>query len=162
MFEFDVVVLVVKYVGLSGMVLMLEQVVVWWQIEWFVVLFYVVDKFLFGVLLWNFSILYKFKYLIDVILQKDVLFMFDVVGFVGKLVGKKVVVVYVCGLVYQLLGLLMLVVEFDLQCFYMEMWFRFVGVMDVIGIVVECMLFLDGKVDCSCVIDEVWVIVCMF
>ncbi|MEN2471682.1 FMN-dependent NADH-azoreductase [Burkholderia sp. GS2Y] len=153
--EFDEAALAAKYAGLSGTALTPAQAAAWQRIEQLAAPFHAADKFLFGVPLWNFSIPYKLKHLIDVISQKDVLFTFDGSGFAGKLAGKKAVVVYARGLSYQAPGSFTPAGEFDLQRPYMETWLKFVGVKDVAGIVVERTLFgPDGQVDRSRAIDE--------
>ncbi|MBZ5790860.1 NAD(P)H-dependent oxidoreductase [Burkholderia contaminans] len=153
--EFDEDALAAKYAGLSGTVLTPSQAAAWQRIEQLAAPFHAADKLLFGVPLWNFSIPYKLKHLIDAISQKDVLFTFDETGFTGKLAGKKAAVVYARGLGYQSPGSFTPAAEFDLQRPYMETWLRFVGVTDVTGIVVERTLFgADGKVDRSRAIDE--------
>jgi FMN-dependent NADH-azoreductase len=153
--EFDEAALAAKYAGLSGTALTPSQAAAWHRIEQLAAPFREADKFLFGVPLWNFSIPYKLKHLIDVISQKDVLFTFDGAGFVGKLAGKKAAVIYARGLGYQSPGSFTPAAEFDLQRPYMETWLRFVGVQDVTGIVVERTLSgSDGKVDRSRAIDE--------
>ncbi|WP_175884802.1 NAD(P)H-dependent oxidoreductase [Burkholderia sp. BCC0044] len=153
--EFDGAALAAKYAGLGGTALTPEQAAAWRQIERLAAPFHEADKFLFGVPLWNFSIRYKLKHLIDVISQEDVLFTFDAAGFTGKLVGKKAAVVYARGLAYQSPGSFTPAAEFDLQRPYMETWLKFVGVTDITGIVVERTLFgPDGKVDRSRAIDE--------
>ncbi|NHV28348.1 FMN-dependent NADH-azoreductase [Burkholderia sp. D-99] len=153
--EFDEDALAAKYAGLSGTALTPSQAAAWQRIEQLAAPFHAADKLLFGVPLWNFSIPYKLKHLIDAISQKDVLFTFDETGFTGKLAGKKAAVVYARGLGYQSPGSFTPAAEFDLQRPYMETWLRFVGVTDVAGIVVERTLFgADGKVDRSRAIDE--------
>ncbi|AXF25348.1 FMN-dependent NADH-azoreductase [Burkholderia pyrrocinia] len=153
--EFDEAALAAKYAELSGTALTPAQAVAWQRIEQFAAPFHAADKFLFGVPLWNFSIPYKLKHLIDTISQKDVLFTFDGSGFAGKLAGKKAAVVYARGLSYQSPGSFTPAGEFDLQRPYMETWLKFVGVKDVTGIVVERTLFgPDGQVDRSRAIDE--------
>ncbi|HDR9583214.1 TPA: NAD(P)H-dependent oxidoreductase [Burkholderia stabilis] len=153
--EFDEAALAAKYAGLNGAALTPEQAAAWQWIERLAAPFHEADKFLFGVPLWNFSIPYKLKHLIDAISQKDVLFTFDDSGFSGKLAGKKAAVVYARGLGYQSPGSFTPAGEFDLQRPYMETWLKFVGVQDVAGIVVERTLFgPDGKADRSRAIDE--------
>lgn len=153
--EFDAAALAAKYAGLSGTVLTPEQAAAWQQIERLAASFHEADKFLFGVPLWNFSIPYKLKHLIDVISQKDVLFTFDGSRFSGKLAGKRAAVVYARGLGYDAPGSFTPAAEFDLQRPYMETWLKFVGVTDVTGIVVERTLFgADGQVDRSRAIEE--------
>ncbi|KKL35897.1 FMN-dependent NADH-azoreductase [Burkholderia contaminans FFH2055] len=153
--EFDEAALAAKYAGLSGNALTPAQAAAWQRIEQLAAPFHEADKLLFGVPLWNFSIPYKLKHLIDAISQKDVLFTFDGAGFAGKLAGKKAAVVYARGLGYQSPGSFTPAAEFDLQRPYMETWLKFVGVTDVTGIVVERTLFgPDGAVDRSRAIDE--------
>ncbi|VWD29414.1 FMN-dependent NADH-azoreductase [Burkholderia contaminans] len=153
--EFDEAALAAKYAGLSGKALTPAQAAAWQRIEQLAAPFHEADKLLFGVPLWNFSIPYKLKHLIDAISQKDVLFTFDGTGFAGKLAGKKAAVIYARGLGYQSPGSFTPAAEFDLQRPYMETWLKFVGVNDVTGIVVERTLFgPDGEVDRSRAIDE--------
>ncbi|WDD93610.1 NAD(P)H-dependent oxidoreductase [Burkholderia sp. FERM BP-3421] len=146
--EFDGDVMNAKYAGLSGEALTPAQAAAWRRIEALAAPFHAADKLLFGVPLWNFSIPYKLKQLIDVISQKDVLFTFDGSGFGGLLRGKKAALVYARGLSYTSPGSFTPAGEFDLQRPFMETWLRFVGVEEVVGIVVERTLFgADGKVD---------------
>lgn len=153
--EFDEDALAAKYAGLNGAALTPAQVAAWQGIQELAAPFHEADKFLFGVPLWNFSIPYKLKHLIDVISQKDVLFTFDSSGFAGMLHGKKAALVYARGLSYMSPGSFTPASEFDLQRPYMETWLKFVGVKDVVGIVVERTLFgPDGKTDRSRAIEE--------
>lgn len=152
--EFDGDAMAAKYAGLSGAALTPAQAAAWRRIEELAAPFHAADKLLFGVPLWNFSIPYKLKQLIDVISQKDVLFTFDGSGFGGLLRGKKAALVYARGLSYTSPGSFTPAGEFDLQRPFMETWLRFVGVEDVTGIVVERTLFgADGKVDRSRAIE---------
>lgn len=141
--EFDEDALAAKYAGLSGTALTPSQAAAWQRIEQLAAPFHAADKFLFGVPLWNFSIPYKLKHLIDAISQKDVLFTFDGTGFAGKLAGRKAAVVYARGLDYASPGSFTPAREYDLQRPYVEMWLKFVGVTDVQDIVVEKTLFGD-------------------
>jgi FMN-dependent NADH-azoreductase len=153
--EFDGDAMAAKYAGLSGAALTPAQTVAWHRIEALAAPFHAADKFLFGVPLWNFSLPYKLKQLIDVISQKDVLFTFDGSAFSGLLQGKKAAVVYARGLSYTSPGSFTPASVFDLQRPFMETWLRFVGVEDVTGIVVERTLFgADGAVDRSRAIEE--------
>jgi FMN-dependent NADH-azoreductase len=153
--EFDADALAAKYAGLSGTALTPAQSAAWRRIEELATPFHEADKFLFGVPLWNFSIPYKLKHLIDVISQKDILFTFDSSGFAGMLRGKKAAVVYARGLSYTSPGSLTPASEFDLQRPYMETWLKFVGVEDIDSIVVErTLLEPDGKVDRRKAVEE--------
>lgn len=153
--EFDQDALAAKYAGLNGAALTPAQAAAWQGIEELAAPFRAADKLLFGVPLWNFSIPYKLKHLIDVISQKDVLFTFDSSGFAGMLQGKKAALVYARGLSYMAPGSFTPASEFDLQRPYMETWLKFVGVQDVVGIVVErTLLGSDGNADRSNAIEE--------
>lgn len=153
--EFDADALAAKYAGLSGKALTPAQAAAWKSIQELAALFHQADKFLFGVPLWNFSIPYKLKHLIDVISQKDVLFSFDDSGFAGLLRGKKAAVVYARGLSYSTPGSFTPASTFDLQRPYMETWLKFIGVEDIASIVVERTLFdAEGKVDRHRAIEE--------
>ncbi|PFH10830.1 FMN-dependent NADH-azoreductase [Collimonas sp. PA-H2] len=153
--EFDEDALAAKYAGLNGAALTPAQAAAWQGIEELAAPFLEADKFLFGVPLWNFSIPYKLKHLIDVISQKDVLFTFDSSGFAGMLRGKKAAVVYARGLSYLSPGSFTPASEFDFQRPYIETWLKFVGMKDAVGIVVErTLLGADGKADRSSAIEE--------
>lgn len=157
--EFDADALAAKYAGLNGTALTEGQAVAWRHIEALAQRFHDADKLLFGVPLWNFSIPYKLKQLIDVISQKDVLFSFDGSGFAGLLQGKKAAMVYARGLSFTSPGSMTPAKAFDLQRPYMETWLKFVGVEDVVSIVVERTLFgPEGKVDRREAIDQARVI----
>jgi FMN-dependent NADH-azoreductase len=141
--EFDGDALAAKYAGLSGTTATLAEESAWRSIEELAAPFHAADKLLFGVPVWNFSIPYKLKHLIDVISQKDVLF-----TFAGKLIGKKAAVVCARGLDYTSPGSFTPAREYDLQRPYVEMWLKFVGITDVHGILVEKTLFgPDGQSD---------------
>ena len=152
--EFDQDALAAKYAGLRGEPLTSKQTLAWQRIEALAAPFHEADKLLFGVPLWNFSIPYKLKHLIDLISQKDVLFSFDSSGFGGLLRGKKAAVVYARGLSYTAPGSFTPASQFDLQRPYMETWLKFVGVEDVAGIVVErTLLGPEGQADRSSAIE---------
>jgi FMN-dependent NADH-azoreductase len=110
--------------GLNGAALTPRQAEAWRGIEALAAPFHAADKLLFGVPLWNFSIPYKLKHLIDAISQKDVLFSFDRSGFTGLLRGKKAAVVYARGLGFTSPGSFAPAAEFDLQRPYMETWLK--------------------------------------
>jgi FMN-dependent NADH-azoreductase len=94
---------------------------------------------LFALPLWNWSIPYKKKHLIDLIPQKDVVFSFDESGFGGLLRGRKAVVIYARGLDNAPTSATP-AGGYDFQRPYMEMWLRFVGIEDIESITVEKIL----------------------
>ncbi|TIS49786.1 NAD(P)H-dependent oxidoreductase [Mesorhizobium sp.] len=139
--EFDGEAMGAKYAGLSGATLTAAQQAAWEKVAELAQPFAAADKLLIGVPLWNFSIPYKLKHLIDVVSQKDVLFNFDGNGFTGRLTGKKAAVIYARGLDYFSSSSPTPAAAYDFQRPYVEMWLNFVGVSDIATIVVEKTLF---------------------
>jgi FMN-dependent NADH-azoreductase len=135
--EFDGEAMAAKYAGLAGVALTATQQKAWERIRELAQPFAAADKLLFGVPLWNFSIPYKLKHLIDVISQKDVLFGFDETGFRGLLNGKKAMVIYARGLDYTSDSSFTPEHGYDFQKPYMETWLRFIGITDVASIIVQ-------------------------
>jgi FMN-dependent NADH-azoreductase len=144
--EFDGPAMEAKYAGLSGTALTADQAVAWDEIRTIAARFLAADAIVLAVPLWNFSIPYRLKHLIDLVTQKDVLFSFDETGFGGLLRGRKALVVCARGLDYSPsagtpAG------TYDFQKPYLEMWLRFIGISDITTIVVEKTLFgaeIDG------------------
>jgi FMN-dependent NADH-azoreductase len=134
--EFDGPTLEAKYAGLNGLALTNDQAAARAGIRALADRFKAADLLLFAVPLWNFSIPYKLKHLIDVISQKDVLFSFDDRGFDGLLVGRSAVVVYARGLDYAPTSDTP-ADSYDFQKPYLELWLRFIGVVDVTSIIVQ-------------------------
>jgi len=110
-----------KYAGLSGIPLTNEQASAWETIRRLAAPFLNADKMVFAVPLWNFSIPYRFKHLIDLITQKDVLFSFDERGFGGLVKAKRAVVVYARGLDYFSDSSITPRDSYDLQSPYMDL-----------------------------------------
>ena len=135
---FDGPALEAKYAGLTGVALTPEQVAVWKQIEALGARFHAADLLLFSVPMWNYSIPYKLKHLVDVVSQKNILFTFDERGQLGMLGGRKMVVIASRG---AALGGAFPAADFDHQTAYMSAWARMVGISDYHEIVFEKTLF---------------------
>jgi FMN-dependent NADH-azoreductase len=135
--EFDGEAMAAKYADLAGLALTARQQAAWERIRELARPFVAADKLLFGVPLWNFSIPYRLKHLIDVISQKGVLFAFDGTGFRGLLTGRKAVMVYARGLDYTSASSFTPEHGYDFQKPYMEMWLRFIGITVVASIIVQ-------------------------
>jgi FMN-dependent NADH-azoreductase len=133
--------LAAKYAGLNGTPLTTEQKTVWDDIRRLAAPFLAADKLLFAVPLWNFGIPYRFKQLIDLISQKDILFSADRNGYQGLLKARKAMVVYARGLDYLSTASATPAATYDFQKPYMEMWLRFIGVTEISDIIVEKTLF---------------------
>jgi FMN-dependent NADH-azoreductase len=134
--EFDGAAMQAKYAGLSGESLTTEQARAWEQIRALAARFSAADVLIIAAPLWNFSIPYKLKHLIDVVTQKDVLFTFDERGFKGLLVDHKALLICARGLDYNASAMTPAVI-YDFQKPYLEMWLRFVGIQTVATILVE-------------------------
>ena len=138
--EFDGAAMEAKYAGLAGAELTAEQASAWAAIRKLAMRFHAADALLIAAPLWNFSVPYKLKHLIDVVSQKDLLFSFDARGFAGLLHGKKALLVCARGLDYSPstdtpAG------SYDFQKPYLETWLRFIGIADITTVVVEKTLF---------------------
>ncbi|MCC8941234.1 NAD(P)H-dependent oxidoreductase [Bradyrhizobium sp. Arg68] len=134
--EFNGPIMAAKYAGLAGTPLTSEQAEAWAQISAIAARFLAADVILLAVPLWNFSIPYKLKQLIDVVSQKDVLFTFDGRAFDGLLGGRKALLVLARGLDYAPTGTTP-AGTYDFQRPYLEMWLRYVGIADITTVVVE-------------------------
>jgi FMN-dependent NADH-azoreductase len=134
--EIDGPVMEAKYAGLAGTPLTPAQAEAWSQISAIAARFLAADVMLLAVPLWNFSIPYKLKQLIDVVSQKDLLFTFDGQRFDGLLRGRKALVIYARGLDYAPTAATP-AGTYDFQKPYIEMWLRYVGISDITCIVVE-------------------------
>jgi FMN-dependent NADH-azoreductase len=95
--EFDGAVLDAKYAGIAGTPLSDEQAAAWAQIRTLAARFQQADRLLISAPMWNYSIPYKLKQLIDVVSQKDLLFTFDERGQLGTLGHCKAMLVLARG-----------------------------------------------------------------
>jgi FMN-dependent NADH-azoreductase len=128
---FDGPALEAKYAGIAGVERTPEQVAVWQQIEALGERFHEADVLLFSVPMWNFGVPYRLKHLIDVVSQKDVLFTFDDRGLLGKLTGRRMVVLAARGA--SLGGH----AAFDHQVSYLDTWAKMVGINVIESVVLE-------------------------
>ncbi|HEV2673694.1 MAG TPA: NAD(P)H-dependent oxidoreductase [Aliidongia sp.] len=144
--EFDGPAMEAKYAGLSGTPLTAEQAAAWSQIRALAGRFLAADALVVAAPLWNFSIPYKLKHLIDVVSQKDLLFTFDESGFGGLLRGRKALVICARGLDYSPSAATP-AGTYDFQKPYLETWLQFVGISEIVSVVAEKTLFgpeIDG------------------
>lgn len=138
--EFDGPAMEAKYAGLSGTPLTSEQQKVWSEIRALAYRFHKADALVLAVPLWNFSIPYKLKHLIDAVSQKDLLFTFDERGLNGTLVNRKALLVLARGLDYTADGPVP-AERYDFQKPYLEAWLRFIGITEIETVIVEKTLF---------------------
>jgi len=87
------------------------------------------DKYLFSVPMWNFSIPYKLKHYIDLIVQEKYTYDFKDGEFHGLITGKPAALIYARADIYE--------ENEDMQKNYMEKILRFMGFESFISIFVE-------------------------
>lgn len=112
-----------------------EQAKAWKKIEDVIVEFKSADKYLFSIPMWNFGIPYRLKHFLDVILQPGYTFSFSPdSGYKGLVTGKRAAVIYARGGEYSdgKPGS-----AFDFQKKYMDIALGFIGLTDIINIIVE-------------------------
>jgi FMN-dependent NADH-azoreductase len=139
--EFDGAALDAKYAGLSSTPLTDEQAAAWVQIRTLAARFQKADRLLISAPMWNYSIPYKLKQLIDVVSQKDLLFTFDERGQLGTLGHCKAMLVLARGVQVGDAPEALKSSEWDLQRQYLDLWLRMVGVTEVRHLIVQKTLY---------------------
>lgn len=139
--EFDGAALDAKYAGLTGTPLTDEQATAWAQIRALAARFQKADRLVISAPMWNYSIPYKLKQLIDVVSQKDLLFTFDERGQLGTLGHCKAMLVLARGVEVSDAPDALKSSEWDLQRQYLDLWLRMVGITEVGHIVVQKTLY---------------------
>ncbi len=133
--EFDGHVIDSKYVILHGLEHTDEQRQAWKGVEDVIEQFIAADKYLFSLPMWNFSIPYKLKHYVDVIVQPGYTFSFSPEeGYKGLVTGKPLAVIYARGGAY---GIGTGSESYDLQKAYLEHILGFIGFSDFQNILVE-------------------------
>ena len=93
------------------------------------------DKYVLAVPMWNFSIPYRLKQYIDLLVQPGYTFSYsEDKGYEGLVVGKPMLAVYARGGEYAIGSK---TEAFDLQTKYIELIFGFMGFEDIRSIVAE-------------------------
>jgi FMN-dependent NADH-azoreductase len=139
--EFDGAALEAKYAGLTGTPLSEEQAAAWAQIRALAARIQQADRLLISAPMWNYSIPYKLKQLIDVVSQKDLLFTFDKRGQLGTLGHCKAVLVLARGVEVGDAPDALKSSEWDLQRQYLDLWLRMVGITEVEHVIVQKTLY---------------------
>ncbi len=135
--EFDAEAIGAKYKGVSGTPLSDTEQETWDSIQRLASRFKNADRIVLGVPMWNFSYPYKFKQLVDLSCQRNMLFTFDGKNYGPSLAIDKALVVYVRGQSDDA-G----ISHLDQPGFahvsdYVSFWLRFIGVRDVVTLSVE-------------------------
>jgi FMN-dependent NADH-azoreductase len=132
--EFDGDRINAKYKVLHGEIPTNKEAKAWDEISKTVDLFKDADSYLFSIPMWNFSIPYKLKHFLDVIIQPGLTFNFSPeTGYEGLVTGKPVTVIYARGGEYSSTE----TIAMDFQKTYMDMILGFIGFQDIKTIMVE-------------------------
>lgn len=133
--EFDGAPLQAKYAGLEGRARSAQEELAWTAINALADRLKRADLLLFSVPMWNWTVPYKLKHLIDLVSQKDVLFTFDEHGMNGLLRDTRAVCIYARGVDFTPgAGF---PASFDHQKPYMETWLNSIGVRDIDALIVQ-------------------------
>ena len=131
---FDGLAVQAKYSIMHGQTHTEEEVQAWSQVESVIAEFKNADKYLFSVPMWNFSIPYRFKHYIDLLVQPGYTFTVDEKGYQGLITGKSAAVIYARGGAYPSGSE---AEAYDLQKKYVEQILGFIGFEKLETILVE-------------------------
>jgi FMN-dependent NADH-azoreductase len=141
--RFDGEVLNAKYAILHGQSHTEAQAAAWRPVEEIIADFKNADKFLISLPMWNFSIPYKLKHYIDILVQPGYTFSYSPQeGYQGLVAGKPLAMVCARGGAY---GAGTGMGDFDLQTRYMKNILQFIGFTDIRVILVEPMLMVSHE-----------------
>ncbi len=133
--EFDGLAVQAKYTILHGKQHSKEELQAWKEVEKVIEQFISANKYVLAVPMWNFSIPYRLKQYIDLLVQPGYTFSYsEDTGYQGLVVGKPMLVVYARGGEYPAESE---AEAFDLQTKYIELIFGFMGFEDICSVVVE-------------------------
>ncbi|MHC4524767.1 MAG: FMN-dependent NADH-azoreductase [Planctomycetota bacterium] len=140
--SFDGLKVQAKYTILHGKEHTPEERQAWDAVERVITHFKAADKYVLSLPMWNFSIPYRLKQYIDILIQPGYTFTANENGYEGLIKGKPITVVYARGGTY---------VEgteaeaFDMQKKYIELVLGFMGFQNIYSIVVEPTLQGDSN-----------------
>ncbi|MFA5972134.1 MAG: NAD(P)H-dependent oxidoreductase [Lentimicrobiaceae bacterium] len=135
-----------KYAFMSGEMPDKEALKSWDEISRFATEFVEADIYVISAPMWNFSIPYKLKQYIDIIMQAGILFSFTEKGVVGLAKNKKMICITSRGNDYSVGSP---VNQFDLLEPYLRSIFGFVGITDVSFINAQPMDFTTDITEAS-------------
>jgi FMN-dependent NADH-azoreductase len=132
---FDGLAVQAKYTILHGKSHSKAELDVWKEVERVIEQFTSADKYLLAVPMWNFSIPYRLKQYIDLLIQPGYTFTFsEEKGYEGLIVNRPLCAVYARGGQYPSGSD---AEAFDLQTKYIEQIFRFIGFEDIRSVIIE-------------------------
>ncbi len=133
--NFDGLAVRAKYTIIHGQPHSKEELEAWKNVERVIEQFTSADKYVLAVPMWNFSIPYRFKQYIDILVQPGYTFSYSQdKGYEGLVVGKPLLAVYARGGEYPAGGD---AEAFDFQTRYVELIFGFMGFKNIRSVVVE-------------------------
>jgi FMN-dependent NADH-azoreductase len=135
--EFDAEAINAKYKGVSGEPMTPVETATWEKIRELASRFQRADRLVLGVPMWNFSFPYKFKQLIDLSCQRNMLFTFDGDFYGPSLSIDKAFVVYVRGQSNEADFKTVSQPGFKYLSGYVDFWLQFIGVRSVVSLTVE-------------------------
>ena len=135
--EFDAEAINAKYKGVSGEPMTPVETATWEKIRELDARFQRADRIVLRVPMWNFSFPYKFKQLIDLSCQRNMLFTFDGDFYGPSLNIDKAFVVYVRGQSDEAGFKTVSQPGFKYLSGYVDFWLRFIGVRSVVSLTVE-------------------------
>ena len=135
--EFDAEAINAKYKGVSGESMTPVETATWEKIKELASRFQRADRIVLGVPMWNFSVPYKLKQLIDLSCQRNMLFTFDGKFYGPSLKTERAFVAYVRGQSDEAGFKTVSQPGFGYLSGYIEFWLRFMGVRSVVSLTVE-------------------------
>jgi FMN-dependent NADH-azoreductase len=135
--EFDAEAINAKYKGVSGESMTPVETAAWEKIRELASRFQRADRIVLGAPMWNFSVPYKLKQLIDLSCQRNMLFTFDGEFYGPSLSIDKAFVAYVRGQSDEAGFKAVSKPGFEYLSGYVEFWLRFIGVRSVFSLTVE-------------------------
>jgi FMN-dependent NADH-azoreductase len=135
--EFDAEAIDAKYKGVSGESMTPVETATWEKIKELASRFQRADRIVMGVPMWNFSVPYKLKQLIDLSCQRNMLFTFNGEFYGPSLNVDKAFVVYVRGQSDEAGFKTVSQPGFKYLSGYVEFWLQFIGVRSVVALAVE-------------------------
>ena len=135
--EFDAEAINAKYKGVSGEPMTPVETATWEKIRELASRFQRADRIVLSVPMWNFSFPYKFKQLIDLSCQRNMLFTFDGDFYGPSLNIDKAFVVYVRGQSNEADFKTVSQPGFKYLSGYVDFWLQFIGVRSIVSLTVE-------------------------
>ena len=133
--EFDTASIGAKYKAINHQPMTDAESLTWNRILELIGRFQRANRIVLGLPMWNFSIPYKLKQLIDLTAQRNYLFTYDGKEYGPLLDVPKALVVYTRGSAYR--ENTPIPPSFDHQAPYIDFWLRMIGVREVRSLVVD-------------------------